>query len=213
MVLSMAFHSSGLLEAGPGATDVAFVTNAPLFCSFMAGSCLSWRLPGGFGWEQSADVPVQGLDLLLQEAMIGLLAHQGQELADGIVDQAAAFGLGWPGFFGDWLGRPSELQLFDRLFDQALRDFAATGLLDCQLPSRNHLFTREAHQWSYLPLVLRFLLGAAGSQMRKHLGTRDQLVDIAPPVLPPLSAVVLNGGVLLPVKAAVTDPLNPGQGV
>src|SRR5216684_3930 len=78
---------------------------------------------------------------------------------------------------------------------QALCDFAATGLLDCQLPGRNGLFTREADHRSYLILVLRLLQGASRSQMRKHLGSRDQLVDIGPPVIPLLAGVVLKSGV------------------
>ena len=55
---------------------------------------------------------------------------------------------------------PARWSSWTAFFDQVGGDFAVTGLLDCQLPSRNHMFTREAHQWSYLPLVLRLLLGA-----------------------------------------------------
>ena len=40
----------------------------------MARSCFSCGLPAGFGGKQTLNMSVESLDLLLQDAVIGLLA-------------------------------------------------------------------------------------------------------------------------------------------
>jgi hypothetical protein len=54
-------------------------------------------------------VPVQGLDLLSQERVVGPLAEEHEELLDGIVDHAALLGFGlarFAGFGGEANQRP-----------------------------------------------------------------------------------------------------------
>jgi len=53
------------------------------------------------------DVAVQGLDLLSQDLVAGLLAEEHKELADGTVDQLPLFGLVLAGLGGDGFVPPA----------------------------------------------------------------------------------------------------------
>jgi hypothetical protein len=100
-------------------------------------------------------MPVERLDFLGQDGVAGLLAEQGQEVADGLIDQPALFGFGCSLSGLGGLCLPSQIQLLDGGFDDSGCDFAASGLFDGALPGQLRLFGGEADQRPNLGFVLR----------------------------------------------------------
>src|SRR4051794_9125465 len=118
---------------------------------------------------------VERLDLLRENSVAGILAQEHEELADSIVDQSAAFGFGRTRRFIDCLSRDGWLELFDGVFHHPRGDLPTARLLCGLLPGRLRLLEGKSSERSELPFVVRFLQGATGSQMRKHLGGKDDL--------------------------------------
>jgi hypothetical protein len=120
-------------------------------------------------------MPAQGLHLLSQNVVAGLLAEEHEKSADGTVDQLPLLVLVLAGSAGDGLCRSGYLELLDGAFHHLRCDFAAWRLFCGALPRHVGLLWGEASQRAQLILVLGFPLRAICAEIPKRLSRSDQL--------------------------------------
>jgi hypothetical protein len=90
------------------------------------------------------DVAVQGLDLLRQDLVAGLLAEEHEQFADGAVDQLPLLGLVLAGLASDGFRASGRLELFDSGFDHLCCDLATASFFNGKRLGLLRLFGSQA---------------------------------------------------------------------